>query len=229
MKGMKFKAVLFDFDGTIIDLNFKYAESRIAIINFLKELDFDASIFSLYDTAQTVIEKVEKQIIEKSMNTKLSEIKDKIWSIIDEFEVEAVNASELVKETKSILKLLSEKGIKKGLVTNSGRKAVQLALIRHGLERGFDAVVTRDEVDRLKPYGEGIELALRILSVPIENAVYVGDSVNDMLAAKNANISSIIVNRKASYIEKLRKLSPNYIVNSLSEAMDLLKQLIDRN
>jgi len=228
MKDMKLKAVLFDFDGTVIDLNFKYAESRIAIISFLKELYFDTSIFSPYDTAQTIIEKVEKQIIEKSMNMKLSEIKDKIWSIIDEFEIEAVDASELVKETKSILKLLSERGIKKGLVTNSGRKAVQLALIRHGLERGFDAVVTRDEVDRLKPYGDGIELALRILSVPIENAAYVGDSVNDVLAAKNANVSSIIINRWTSYIEKLRKLSPNYIVNSLSEAMDLLKQLIDR-
>jgi HAD superfamily hydrolase (TIGR01549 family) len=226
MKGMKLKAVLFDFDGTVIDLNFKYAESRIVIINFLKELGFDTSGISLYDTTQTVIEKVEKQIIEKSMNMKLSEIKDRIWSIIDEFEVDAVNASELVKETESILKLLSEKGINKGLVTNSGRKAVQLALIRHGLERGFDAVVTRDEVDRLKPYGEGIELALRILSVPIENAVYVGDSANDVLAARSANVSSIIINRKASYIEKLRKLSPKYIVNSLSEGMDLLKQLV---
>jgi phosphoglycolate phosphatase-like HAD superfamily hydrolase len=54
----------------------------------------------------------------------------------------------------------------------------------------------------------------------------VGDSANDVLAARSANVSSIIINRKASYIEKLRKLSPNYIVNSLSEGMDLLKQLV---
>ena len=227
MKDMKLKAVLFDFDGTIVDLNFKYAESRIAIINILKELNFDTSKFSLYDTAQTIIEKVEKQIVERSMNMKLPEIKDKIWSIIDEFEIEAVNASELVKETRSILELLSEKGIKKGLVTNSGRKAVQLALIRHGLEHGFDVVVTRDEVDRLKPYGDGIESALRILNVPIENAMYIGDSINDMLAAKNANVFSIIINRQANCFEKLKKSSPNYIVNSLSEAMNLSKQLID--
>lgn len=227
MKDMKLKAVLFDFDGTVVDLNFKYAESRIAIINILKELNFDTSKFFLYDTAQTIIEKVEKQIVERSMNMKLSEIKDKIWSIIDEFEIEAVNASELVKETRSILELLSEKGIKKGLVTNSGRKAVQLALIRHGLEHGFDVVVTRDEVDRLKPYGDGIESALRILDVPIENAMYIGDSINDVLAAKNANVFSIIINRQANCFEKLKKSSPNYIVNSLSEAMNLSKQLID--
>ena len=56
MKDMKLKAVLFDFDGTVVDLNFKYAESRIAIIKFLKELDFETSIFSLYDTAQSIIE-----------------------------------------------------------------------------------------------------------------------------------------------------------------------------
>ncbi|MCP8309448.1 MAG: HAD family hydrolase [archaeon] len=224
---MKLKSVLFDFDGTIVDLDFKYAESRVAIIKALKELDFDTLNFSLQDTAQTILEKVEKQIMEKSMNIKLSEIKDKIWSIIDEFEMEAVNASELLKETKSILRLLSEKGIKKGLVTNSGRKAVQLALIKHELEHGFDVIVTRDEVDRLKPYGDGIRLALRMINVPIENAIYVGDSINDVLAAKDANVYSIAINRWPHYIEKLRKSSPDYIVNSLGETMNLLKRLID--
>jgi len=227
MRDMKLKSVLFDFDGTIVDLDFKYAESRVAIIKALKELDFDTLNFSLQDTAQTILEKVEKQIMEKSMNIKLSEIKDKIWSIIDEFEMEAVNASELLKETKSILRLLSEKGIKKGLVTNSGRKAVQLALIKHELEHGFDVIVTRDEVDRLKPYGDGIRLALRMINVPIENAIYVGDSINDVLAAKDANVYSIAINRWPHYIEKLRKSSPDYIVNSLGETMNLLKRLID--
>jgi len=227
MKDMNLKAVLFDFDGTIVDLNFKYAESRMAIFEVLKGLGFDTSVFSLRDNAQTILEKVEKQIIEKSMSVKLSEIKDKIWSIIDEFEIEAVNASELLKETKSILKFLSEKEIKKGLVTNSGRKAVQLALIKHDLEHGFDVIVTRDEVDKLKPYGDGIRLALRIINVQIENAIYVGDSINDVLAAKDANVCSIAINRWPYYIEKLRKLSPDCTVNSLSETTNLLKQLID--
>ena len=227
MRDMKLKAVLFDFDGTIVDLNFKYAESRIAIKKVLKELGFDESVFALNDTAQTILEKVKKQIVEKSMDTKLSEIKDKILSIIDEFEIEAVNASELLEETKSILNFLSEKGIKKGLVTNSGKKAIQLALIKHGLEHDFDVIVTRDEVDRLKPYGDGIRLALRIINVAIENAIYVGDSINDVFAAKDANVCSIVINRWLHNIERLRKSSPDYIVNSLSEAMSLLKRLID--
>ncbi|MGQ9468639.1 MAG: HAD family hydrolase [Nitrososphaerales archaeon] len=217
------RAVLFDFDGTVVDLNFKYAESRVAIIKVLKESNFDTSIFSLYDTAQAILEKIKKQIEERSMNIKLSEIKGKIWSIIDEFEIEAINASKLVKETKSILNFLSEKGIRTGLVTNSGRKAVQLALIKHGLS--FDVIVTRDEMDKLKPYGDGIKLALRIINVPTENAIYIGDSINDVLAAKDANVCSIAINRFSS-IEKLRKPSPDYIVNSLSEAMNLLKRFL---
>ncbi len=226
MKDMRLRAVLFDFDGTIVDLHFGYKESRIAIIRVLKELNFDISKFFLNDTAQTIIEKVENQIVEKSMNLKLSDVKEKIWFIIDEFEMAAVNTSELVKETGTMLELLSEKNIKKGLVTNSGRKAVHLALARHDLEHDFDVIVTRDEVDRLKPYGDGIESALRILKVPIENAIYIGDSVNDVLAAKDANVCSIVINRQASSHEKLRKSSPNFIVNSLAEAMNLLEQII---
>jgi len=225
---MKLKAVLFDFDGTIIDLNFKYEESRKTIFKLLKGLSFDTSIFSLHDSAQTILEKVEKQIKEKSLNMKLSEIKNRIWSIIDEFEIEAIKTSELLKETKSMLNFLSEKGIKKGLVTNSGKKAVELALKKHDLEHNFDVIVTRDEVDKLKPYGNGIKLALRIINVPAENAVYIGDSINDLLAAKDASVCFIKINRWTNSIERLKEASPDYIVKSLSEAMSLLK-LMYRN
>lgn len=226
---MKLKAVLFDFDGTIVDLNFKYEESRTAILKLLVILGFDTSIFSLRDSAQTILEKVEKQIKEKFLNIKLSEIKDKIYSIIDEFEIEAVKASKLSEGTKAIISFLSEKGIKKGLVTNSGKKAVELTLKKHDLEHDFDVIVTRDEVDKLKPYGNGIKLALRIINVPVKNAVYVGDSINDLLAARDAGVCFIKIDRLANYIERLKEASPDYTVKSLSEAMSLLKQLINQN
>ncbi|MEM3437106.1 MAG: HAD family phosphatase [Nitrososphaerales archaeon] len=226
---MKLKAVLFDFDGTIVDLNFKYEESRMAILKLLKELGFEISIFSLRDNAQAILEKVERQIKEKSLNLKLSEIKDRIWLIIDEFEIEAVKTSKLLEETKFIINFLSEKGIKKGLVTNSGRKAIGLALKKYNLEYDFDVIITRDEVDKLKPYGNGIKLALRIINVPIKNAVYVGNSINDLLAAKDANICFIKIDRQANSIERLKEVSPDYTVKSLGEAMSLIKQLINQN
>jgi phosphoglycolate phosphatase len=127
-----------------------------------------------------------------------------------------------------MLNFLSEKGIKKGLVTNSGKKAVELALKKHDLEHNFDVIVTRDEVDKLKPYGNGIKLALRIINVPAENAVYIGDSINDLLAAKDASVCFIKINRWTNSIERLKEASPDYIVKSLSEAMSLLK-LMYRN
>ncbi|MEM3383755.1 MAG: HAD family phosphatase [Nitrososphaerales archaeon] len=226
---MNLKAVLFDFDGTIIDLDFKYEESRMVILKLLKELGFETSIFSLRDGAQTILEKVEGQIKERSLNLKLSEIKNKIWSIIDEFEIEAVKNSKLLEGTKTIMNFLSEKGIKKGLVTNSGKKAVELALKNHGLEHDFDVIVTRDEVDKLKPYGDCIKLALKIINVPIENAVYVGNSINDLIAAKDAKIRFIKIERCTNYIDKLIELSPDYTVKSLSEAMILMKRSIDQN
>ncbi|MGQ9719607.1 MAG: HAD family hydrolase [Nitrososphaerales archaeon] len=224
---MTLMAVLFDFDGTIIDLNFKYAESRIAIKKILKGLGFEESVFSLQDTAQTILEKAEKQMREMHMKMGLCEVKNRIWPIIDKFEVEAINDSKLVQGTKPILDFLSKKGIRKGLVSNSGRSALQLALTRHRLGKAFDTIVTRDEVNRLKPYGEGIELALKILKISNENAIYLGDGINDVLAAKDAKVRSIAIGRWAHSKEKLAQLSPDYVVTSLNEAMNLLKQLIE--
>ncbi|MCP8305374.1 MAG: HAD family hydrolase [archaeon] len=222
---MKVRAVLFDLDGTLVYLKFKYAESRIAIIEILKRLGFDASKFSLRDNAQTILEKVEEQIRERSMNVKLFEIKNRIWPIIDDFEIEAVRISELAEGTKTILSFLSEEDIKVGMVTNSGRRATQLALAKHDLEHAFDVIATRDEVDKLKPYGEGIGLALRILDVPTTDAIYVGDSPNDVLAAKDAGVRFIMVSRFRS-AEELKQASPDYAVNSLSETIELIKQFI---
>ncbi|MCP8311559.1 MAG: HAD family hydrolase [Candidatus Methylarchaceae archaeon HK02M1] len=222
---MKVRVVLFDLDGTLVYLKFKYAESRIAIIEFLKRLGFDASKIFLRDNAQTILEKVEEQIREKSMNVKLSEIKNRIWFIIDDFEIDAVRLSELAEGSKTILSFLSEKGIKVGMVTNSGRKATQLALKKHDLEHAFDVTVTRDEVNRLKPYGEGIGLALRILNVPTTDAIYIGDSFNDFLAAKDVGVRFIMVNRFHS-AEGLKQASPDYAVNFLSESIELINQFI---
>ncbi len=104
-----------------------------------------------------------------------------------------------------------------GLVTNVGRKAIDQALARFGLPGFLNAVVTRDDVEFLKPSGEGIRAALRKLGADAGGAIFIGDSVTDILAARDAGVSIAIIQGGESNAEALCAARPTFYFRSLQE------------
>ena len=78
-----------------------------------------------------------------------------------------------------------------GIVTGRPRNEVLFALKKFGVEAFFDVVVAMEDypAQRSKPDPFSLNLALEKLGK--ETAVYVGDSVDDMKAAKLANMRPI--------------------------------------
>jgi HAD superfamily hydrolase (TIGR01509 family) len=88
--------------------------------------------------------------------------------------------------TLDLLASLTRAGVPWALAT-SGRPASakpMLELLKLGPEV---QVITRDQVDRAKPDPDLFLAAAKSLGVPISQAVVVGDSVWDLLAARRAN------------------------------------------
>jgi phosphoglycolate phosphatase-like HAD superfamily hydrolase len=83
-------------------------------------------------------------------------------------------------------------GVRTGLVTNIGAKAINQALAGLELAEYINAVVTRNDVELLKPSGEGIRAALRKLGGDKSAALFVGDSIGDsitdIVAAREAGV-----------------------------------------
>src|SRR5690606_37241770 len=72
-----------------------------------------------------------------------------------------------------------------GVVTGKSRRSGEITLARAQLGP-FDVVVLDDDVSAPKPDPEGILLALQHLRADPEHALYVGDSIGDVLAARAA-------------------------------------------
>ncbi len=53
----------------------------------------------------------------------------------------------------------------------------------------------------------------------------VGDSKNDILAAKNAGIKSIAITHGYNQGENIKELNPDFVINSLIEIKDILNGL----
>ena len=89
------------------------------------------------------------------------------------------------------LKRFKEKGFKLACVTNKMAEFTEPLLDRTGISPYLDFIVSGDTIDKQKPDPEPVWYAMKQLGA--EKAVMIGDSVNDIQAAKNARIPAICV------------------------------------
>ncbi|MGE5475310.1 MAG: phosphoglycolate phosphatase [Bacteroidales bacterium] len=91
------------------------------------------------------------------------------------------------------LKRLKERGIVLAVCTNKPTAATLEILRALELEQYFAVVVGGDDTPALKPNPAHIDAVLTRLGIGRDEAVMVGDSVNDVLAAKGAHMTCIVV------------------------------------
>jgi pyrophosphatase PpaX len=105
-------------------------------------------------------------------------------------------------------------------------------LVREGIDRFLDLVVSQDDVTHAKPHPEAVEKALRILypaggrEAMSRRAVMVGDSSRDIEMGKNAGIATVLYfpDRNRRYYDPawLESCGPDYIVHDLNELEEIL-------
>ena len=83
------------------------------------------------------------------------------------------------------------------------------AILKLDLHPFFNVVVSRNDVQYMKPSGEGLRLALSRLQVINDKALYVGDSLDDIRAAKAAGVKVIIIMGKENSKAELLSAGPD--------------------
>ncbi len=148
---------------------------------------------------------------------------------LSEYEIDSAEKSVLFPDAIPTLEELRRDRIRIGLVTNTSRVAVNLVFKKNDFSKLLDCVVTRDDVNKLKPDPEGIMLATQILKS--KSFCMVGDLILDVLAAKNAGGTAVLLRRGAQghpsestsieYDEGIRKA--DYIISSLREILKIVQ------
>lgn len=95
-----------------------------------------------------------------------------------------------IKETLQAL----QADFKLSLATNAYRDSATQILTHLDIAHYFEIIVGADEVDEPKPAPDMLLKIIDFFGCAKEEAVLVGDSHKDMLAAQNAQIASILVN-----------------------------------
>jgi phosphoglycolate phosphatase len=219
------KAVIFDLDGTLKEFNLDTKACRTKIINLLTQLGFSRSLFSLNESAFDMLKKVKKSPITEDRKNQFTKIKDMVFSVVEEFELEAARTAKIFEGIPETLKALRDMKLKIALCTISSEKTTKYILKRFHLEQFFDAVVTRDSVFEVKPHPTHLVAALDALKVMSQEAVLVGDSVKDIQCAIQLNVLAVGVTTGLSSIEELTCSGAHYIASSVTDIPILVEQL----
>ena len=210
-------AAVFDIDGTLVTFTFDVKGTRQALLDEVKKRGMDTAGLDLTTPTQRILDSAVDQMARGTASGDPSELRSSFNAILDSFEVESAKLAQVFPGARAALELLKSKGVRLAVLTNSGRRAADVALRNDDLASFFEFVLTRDDIDAMKPRPEGLLKAVSMLGLPKDSVYYVGDSLFDIIAAKLAGVKVVSVATGNYTAEKLRGEGADFVLGSLSE------------
>ena len=214
-------AAIFDLDGTLVTFKLEIREWRRVIIVVMNRRGFDTSGLELTMPTQQILDSAKVQA-SSGDSGRYERLRQEAFSILDSLELEGAKSASVFPGVDGVLRLLTSRGFRIALLTNSGKAASSLSLAKWGLQGFFELVLTRDDTEAMKPRPEGLARAVRMLGVRPDQAYYVGDSLYDVAAAKGAGVKSVAVSTGNYTAARLRSEGADYVISALAELPKVL-------
>jgi len=219
----RIRAVLVDLDGTLVEFGIPVREARAEAMNVLESFGLPRTLFSVRDTIVEMLSKARTYLRNRQQENLFPKVWGAVWSAMDRFEMKAVEEARAVGGAVNALKELKALGLKIAIVSSTCRQAVEYALRKLGIEQLVDVVVTRNEVNEVKPSPEPIKVALAILNVKPEEAIVVGDHPYDVEAAKRAGCVAVGVKTGLGRSTNLAYAGADHIIPSIASLPELVQ------
>lgn len=216
VKTNQIDTILFDLDGTILDSKELIYRSFVHTFEHFypnHELS-DAELDSFFGPTL-------KETFGKYTDD-LNKIEEMIAYYREYNKAHHDELTSLFPGVKDTLKYLAKHGYKLGLVSSKKTDLVKHALEHFKIDTYLTVVIGSDEVNKPKPDPDGIKKAIKILGG--KKVLYVGDSVGDIRAGKNAFIKTcaICYKKDNGRAPQLLAAEPDYYITSF---YDLVREL----
>ncbi len=206
------RAVLFDMDGTLLD-------TREFIFRAWEHVMQHHSL-----PART------REEITEHITKPLSSIYDALFPGCDtgalmdthrDFQLGNLHLARRFEHTLHTLEKLREAGKICAVVSTRGRNSILTALAGADIVHFFDSIVSTDDVSAAKPDPEPVLKALRDLGCSANEAVMIGDTDVDIIAGKEAGVTTIGVTYGFHGSDVVRH-KPDYVVDEISQILPII-------
>ncbi|HWQ05532.1 MAG TPA: HAD-IA family hydrolase [Longilinea sp.] len=184
---MKIKALIFDFDGLLVDTETPQMQTWQKLYHELgAELRPEEWVQCL-GTSPDAFDPIADLIGKTTAFFDKDELKKqfKIQS------TQAIEKERLRPGMSLLLKHAQKAGLSMAVASSSGRIWVESGLARVGAGKYFLAVCTAEDVTKVKPDPELFQLALRRLGINAHEAIVLEDSPMGIRAAKSAGLACV--------------------------------------
>lgn len=224
MKFVNKKLLIFDLDGTLINSALDLALAVNYMLETLHRDTFSEEIIHEWvgNGALTLVKRALSGDRTVDINLKEAYIKEALKIFLDYYEKNLCNATVAYPNVIETLNTLKEKGYTLAIVTNKPFTFVSPILKTLNMGSFFECILGGDSLSEKKPHPMPLLYVCKNLNIPIENALMVGDSKNDILAANACGMDSVGVTYGYNYGEDIGVHSPNIIINDFLQLCELL-------
>ncbi len=211
-----------DMDGTITKFNLDYLAARRLALQELDRMNLRTPDMTEQISLYLILKKLKNNMDPDTFQ----KLRRKFYGLLEEMELKAAQDVTLYPGAIETLRKLRGRSLKIGIVTNNGRAGTEVTLKRLRLGDFFDAVVTRDDCDEMKPDSDPVRKVLSEMKILPGEAILVGDGVMDIMAARAAGLLSVAVATGPFSSERLLQAEPDYLLGSVNDLL-LLVDLLD--
>jgi HAD superfamily hydrolase (TIGR01509 family) len=185
----RFDAVVFDMDGLLVDSETMALEA-IRTAGLQIGIDVPASLRQLMIGLPA--DSCKRLVIERYGDSQLAETLFKVAAEHHRAKVEDGHLR-LKEGVSTLLDILDSAGLPKAVATSSSRFKAEMHLNATAVLHRFDVIVTRDDVDRGKPWPDLFEKAASELGLSPGRCLALEDSHNGVRAAHAAGMAVVMV------------------------------------
>ena len=223
-RGIALRGVLFDLDGTLLD-----TASDIAQAVNLMCADYGLDPFPVAAVALMIgrgspilVERVAAARGRTLTESEHAAMVGRFFHHYGELEEENRSVAEPYPGAADALRRLHDAGLKIAVVTNKYHRFASALLNRLNLSQWVDIIVGGDTCQRRKPDPQPLLFACQSLHFAASQALMVGDSINDVLAARAAGIPVICVPYGYNEGQDPRTLECDVMIETLADLPELL-------
>ena len=205
---MKFKTIIFDFDGTLIDSYHAIQES----LNYVLE-NYGLTKVDL-PTVKKMVGRGLENLMQQAVGDQRKE--QAIALFRKSYDETVMRGTFLLPEVAETIRALYEKGIKMAVASNKPSIYSRTILENFELNPFFEACYGPDVVNEPKPHPAMLEGLMKELNADKKETLYVGDMVIDVETARNASVAVALIATGGNSSDELRSMNPDYFLNSFA-------------
>jgi len=207
--------ILFDFDGTLIDSAPDLAAAVNHMLAQLGRPPFEETRIRGWvgNGARTLVERALRAAYGENAPLAPAFVDDALERFMAHYAEHLAVHTVAYPHVVDVLGRLSRKGFRLGIVTNKPHAFVEPILQSLGMDALFELTLGGDSLPLKKPDPLPLLHACETLGIPAERCVMVGDSKNDILAAKSAGMHCIGLGYGYNYGEDLAAYGPDLVLS----------------